>query len=210
MSVVRDVFVDFGHFQLDIPKLSLLDKGITALVGPSGSGKTTFLKVLLGLQKCSSFSWTFKGKELGKVPSEKRQLGVVFQENDVFPHFTVEQNMRFAGNPRHKSKQGLEKLFDRVSKALDITHLLGQKARHLSGGERQRLALANALMSRPHILLLDEPFSCLDRERHESARLLIRHLIEEFDIPAVMVTHDLQDINHLSNFVITISAGRLA
>lgn len=209
MSVIKNIFVDFGHFQLDIPHIILPDQGVTAIVGPSGSGKTTFLKVLLGLYKCPVFSWMFKGEDLAHISPEKRRLGIVFQDNEVFPHLTVWQNMHFAGKPRLKSKQSLEKLLKQVSHALDITHLLKQKAGHLSGGERQRLALANALMSRPCFLLLDEPFSSLDRQRHASARALIKDITKEFAIPVVMVTHDFSDVREMASSVITLSNGRV-
>ena len=209
MSLISNIFVDFGHFQLDIPKLSLSDQGITAIVGPSGSGKTTFLKVLLGVQKCPAFSWMFNGKDLAKLSPQKRKLGIVFQDSDIFPHKTVEDNMRFAGKPRHKSKQGLEDLFEKVVRALDIAHLLQQKAGCLSGGERQRLAIANALMNCPQILLLDEPFSSLDDQRHNIARSLIRRLVKDLDIPTVIVTHDVKDINEMAHLVITLSKGKM-
>ena len=209
MSLVQNVFVDFGSFQLDIPHLSLSDEGITALVGESGSGKTTFLKVLLGVQKCASFSWIFKGEDLAKLSLQKRRIGVVFQENDIFPHLTGEQNMLFAGSPRHKSKQDLKKLLDKVAHVLEINHILKQKARDLSGGEQQRLAIANALMSQSRILLLDEPFSALDSKRHQAAQSLIRNLVEEFNIPALMVTHDVRDINEVAHFVIHLSDGKV-
>ena len=209
MSVVKNIFVDFGHFQLDIPHLTLADEGITAIVGPSGSGKTTFLKVLLGLYKCPVFSWIFKEQDLAHIPPQQRRLGIVFQDNEVFPHLTVWQNMHFAGKPRLKSKQSLEKLLKHVSQALDITHLLKQKARHLSGGERQRLALANALMSRPYFLLLDEPFSSLDKQRHASAKALIKDITKEFAIPVLMVTHDFSDVREMASSIVMLSKGRV-
>ncbi len=209
MSLIKNIFVDFGHFKLDISKLSLSDKGITAIVGPSGSGKTTFLRVLLGLQKCPSFFWNFRGEDLAILPSEKRQLGFVFQDSDIFPHMTVEENMRFAGKPRHKSKEQLKNIFNHLENTLDMTHLLKQRALHLSGGERQRLAIANALMSQPKVLLLDEPFSSLDEKRHDAARSLIKKVAMDFDIPVIMVTHNKKDIDQVANQIITLSEGQV-
>ena len=209
MSLIKNIFIDFGHFKLDIPKLSLSDKGIIAVVGPSGSGKTTFLKVLLGLQGCSSFHWNFKGKDLSRMPIEEKQLGFVFQDSDIFPHMSVEENMKFAGKPRHKSKESLNDIFTHLTGILDITHLLKQRASHLSGGERQRLAIANALMTHPKVLLLDEPFSCLDERRHEAARSLIKKISIDFDIPVIMVTHDKKDVEQIANQVITIENGKI-
>ena len=209
MSLIKNIFIDFGHFKLDILELSLSDNGIIAVVGPSGSGKTTFLKVLLGLQRCSSFSWEFKGKDLTRLSLEKRQLGFVFQDSDIFPHMSVEANMKFAGKPRHKSNESLNDIFTHLADTLDITHLLKQRASHLSGGERQRLAIANALMTRPKVLLLDEPFSSLDEERHEAARSLIKKVATDFDIPIIMVTHDKKDIEQIANQVISLSKGKI-
>ena len=209
MSLIKNIFVDFGHFKLDISKLSLSDKGITAIVGPSGSGKTTFLRVLLGLQKCPSFFWNFKGSDLAKLPLEGRQLGFVFQDSDIFPHMTVEENMRFAGKPRHKSKESLNSTLNHLINTLDITHLLQQRALQLSGGERQRLAIANALMTHPQLLLLDEPFSSLDEKRHEAARSLIKKVALDFDIPVIMVTHNKKDIEQVANQIITLSQGQV-
>ena len=209
MSLIKSIFIDFGHFKLDISKLSLSDKGIVAIVGPSGSGKTTFLKVLLGLQRCPSFSWNFKGKNLAELPLEKKQLGFVFQDSDIFPHMSVEENMKFAGKPRHPSQRSLNDSFNHLADTLDITHLLKQKALHLSGGERQRLAIANALMTHPKALLLDEPFSSLDEKRHDVAISLIKKVATDFDIPVIMVTHDKKDIEQIANQVITLSKGKI-
>ena len=209
MSLIKNIFIDFGHFKLDISKLSLSDKGIIAIVGPSGSGKTTFLKVLLGLQRCSSFHWNFKGTDLAKLHIEERRLGFVFQDSDIFPHMTVEKNMRFAGKPRHKSQKDLNSILNHLADTLDISHLLKQRASHLSGGERQRLAIANALISHPRILLLDEPFSCLDEERHDAARSLIKKITTDFNIPVIMVTHDKRDVEQIANQVITIENGKI-
>ena len=209
MSLIKNIFVDFGHFKLEISKLSLSDKGIVAVVGPSGSGKTTFLKVLLGLYECASFSWDFKGGDLAKLSLEKRQLSFVFQDSDVFPHMTVEQNMKFAGKPRHKSRDSLDGTFNHLVNILDIAHLLKQRASHLSGGERQRLAIANALMAQPKVLLLDEPFSSLDEERHDTARSLIEKVATDFDIPVIMVTHDKKDIDQIAQQIITLKNGKV-
>ena len=209
MSLIKNIFVDFGHFKLDIPRLSLSDKGIVAIVGPSGSGKTTFLRVLLGLQRCTSFSWGFRGEDLVKISLEKRQLGFVFQDSDIFPHMTVEQNMKFAGKPRHKLKESLNTIFKHLVEILEIAHLLKQKAIHLSGGERQRLAIANALMSLPKALLLDEPFSSLDEKRHDTAISLIKKVSMDFDIPVIMVTHNKKDIEQFANQAITLSDGKV-
>ena len=209
MSLISNIFVDFRHFKLDISHLSLPDQGITAIVGPSGSGKTTFLKVLLGIQKCPTFSWIFDEKDLAKIPIQKRRLGIVFQDSDIFSHKTVEENMRFAGQPRHQSKQELEYLLKKIANTLEITHLLKQKAGYLSGGERQRLAIANALMNCPQVLLLDEPFSSLDEKKHSIARSLIKNLVKDLDIPTVMVTHNIRDIQEMAHLVITLSEGKV-
>ena len=143
----------------------------------------------------SFFSWDFKGDDLARLSPERRQLGVVFQDSDIFPHMTVEQNMKFAGRPHHRSRESSNDIFNHLASTLDMTHLLGQGALHLSGGERQRLAIANALMTHPKALLLDEPFSSLDEKRHEAARSLIQKITVDFDIPVIMVTHNQKDID---------------
>ena len=192
---------------MDIPLLELKDTGISALTGPSGSGKTSFLRILSGLDSCSSLEWIFHNEDLAKLPVSQRRIGFVFQSLELFPNMTAYENIRFGGlcsNPSYW-KQDL----DFLVKSLDISHCQKQKTDELSRGEAQRVALARSLITRPRILFLDEPFSSLDEVNRKSARKLIQQIVEHYQIPVLLVSHDPQDVQSLAHTVISIQNGHI-
>jgi ABC-type sulfate/molybdate transport systems ATPase subunit len=209
MSVVKDLIRDYGSFKLEIPRWEILDSGVTALWGPSGSGKTSVFRVLLGLEECSRLSWIFKDQDLAKLPVAKKNLGVVFQNYELFPHLTAQENILFAAEAKSLSKADTKAQLSRLSERLGLKSCLTRKAQLLSGGEKQRVALARALMSRPRFLLLDEPFSALDENLRAEARELVREVLLEENIPALLVTHDDRDLKALAQRVQKIENGRL-
>jgi sulfate transport system ATP-binding protein/putative spermidine/putrescine transport system ATP-binding protein len=209
MSVVKNLIRDYGNFKLEIPHWEILDSGVTALWGPSGSGKTSVFRVLLGLEECPTLSWTFKGQDLAQLPVAKKNLGVVFQNYELFPHLTAQENILFAAEAKNLRKADAKAQLSRLSERLGLKSCLANKAQLLSGGEKQRVALARALMSRPQFLLLDEPFSALDENLRAEARELVREVLLEENIPALLVTHDDRDLKALAQRVQKIENGRL-
>ena len=206
MSVVKNLKKKYGNFTIDIPELSLPDQGITGLVGASGAGKTSFLRILSGLDACSSLKWIFQEQDLAKLPVREKRIGFVFQSLELFPHMTACQNIQFAGEASQKSwKKDMEFLIQ----SLNLSHVMHQKASKLSRGEAQRTALCRALIIRPRILFLDEPFSSLDDENRNKASSLVQQMVEHYKIPAVLVSHHSDDIQNLSRKIIKMRSGKI-
>lgn len=209
MSRVENLIVNFDHFHLSIPEWEIQDHGITALLGPSGSGKSTVFRILLGLQSCDSLRWDFKGTDLARLPVRDRRLGVVFQSYELFPHLTARENILFAAEARKISKPESYKALTNLIDELHMENFIDRRSSLCSGGEKQRIALARAIIGRPRILLLDEPFSALDEELRAEARTLLKKVIQNNQIPAVLVSHDLRDAQELANKTYRLNKGQL-
>ncbi len=206
MSIVKNLKKTYGNFTIDIPEFNIPDQGITGLVGPSGAGKTSFLRILSGLDSCPSLQWFFDGQDLAKQPIRKRKIGFVFQSLELFPHMTSYKNIQFAGEISNPSwKKDIEFLIQ----SLDLSRVIHQKASELSRGEAQRTALARSLITHPRILFLDEPFSSLDDENRKKASSLVKKMTTHYKIPAILVSHHLEDIKNLSQNTIQIQNGKI-
>ena len=205
MSVIQNLKKKYGSFVINIPELKIKDEGISALVGPSGSGKTSFLRILSGLDACPSLKWVFQGLDLAQAPIEKRKIGFVFQSLELFPNMSVYDNIQFGGLCSSKEKEDIDFLIY----CLDLSHCKNYKADQLSRGEAQRVALARALMIQPRILFLDEPFSSLDDVNKSKARKLVQKMVQHYKIPAILVSHDIKDIQALAHTVIYLKNGEV-
>ena len=188
---VRDLVVAFGS-RLVVDHLSIkLELGeVVALLGPSGSGKTTVLRAVAGLLEPDAGSVWVDGREVTRVPAHRRDVGMVFQDDQLFPHLDVAGNvgfgLRMRGIPR--AARGAA-----VGEALGLVGLAGFEGRRidrLSGGEAKRVALARSLAPRPKVLLLDEPLTGLDRELHDRLAGDLADLLRATSTTAVLVTHD--------------------
>ena len=174
-----------------------VDKGeVLAVMGPSGSGKTTLLNFILGSLD-GAFSTTgtvaLNGRSLDGVPTHQRHIGLQFQDHLLFPHLTVGENLAF-GVPRKYSRSTRWQL---VKQALTDCGLEGyehEAPKHLSGGQQARISLMRTLLSEPGLVLLDEPFSKLDSELRGQFRQFVFGQIKSRMIPALIVTHDIQDV----------------
>lgn len=185
-----------------------IDTPITGIFGPSGAGKTSFLHVLAGLTKPDEGVLLINDKEVYNsdkkinLPPEKRKIGYVFQEGRLFPHMTVLQNLKYG----IKKEVGIINI-NEVSDLLNITANLQQKTTQISGGQAQRVAIGRALLSSPDILVLDEPFSSLDKHLRQNIIYLLKPLINKLQIPLLVISHDLSDLLLLSDQLLIINNG---
>lgn len=184
------------------------EKGsFTCLTGPSGSGKSTALRIIAGLEKSSAEIFLNGTKISGKNPGE-RNIGFVFQQSTLFMNMNVEKNIAFGLKCRGVKKEEQKKI---VSELLEKTGLSGFEKRScgsLSGGEEQRVSLARTLAVKPDLILLDEPFSALDKERRESLGKLLKKLQETEKLTFIMVTHDMEEAEKLSDYIVRIENGK--
>jgi ABC-type Fe3+/spermidine/putrescine transport system ATPase subunit len=213
MSLIKNLNLHFksDSFDLKIDELEIADQGVTAFWGHSGSGKTTLFKTLIGLYEPEKWSWTFKGEALHELPISERRLGVVFQNYELFPHLTAEENIKIVIHARHSPEQ-VERILQQCESFKERLHLQScwsTRADKISGGEKQRVALLRALLSRPRLLLLDEPFSALDPHLRKEARQLLKSVLEEFDTPVYLITHDQEDVVALAHTQIQLNKGRV-
>ncbi len=209
MSVIKNIYFKQADFVLDIPQMKLNDTSVTALVGPSGSGKSTFLRVLLGVEELESWSWELGGVNIAKLSVEERDFGVVFQSLELFPHLSAKENILFPLRCRNELNQEFSSRVEQLAQRLQIEEHLDRKPSQLSGGEKQRVALARALSFKPRFLFLDEPFSSLDEETRENSRRLVKEVLDEYEVPALLVSHDRSDIEALATKVYQIRNGQL-
>ena len=180
-----------------------------SLLGPSGCGKTTTLRMVAGLERPSSGSILIAGHDVSTVSPEARDIGMVFQSLALFPHMTVADNIAFGLRMRGRAT---DRLVDVIRAALARVRLPGYEDRYpesLSGGQQQRVALARALVTSPAVLLLDEPFSALDRSLREELTLEFAALLREIGATTVFGTHDQEEAFSMSDRVAVIDGGRL-
>lgn len=191
---LNGVIKNFGaHRALDAIDLSIRPGEFIALLGPSGCGKTTALRVLSGLELIDGGNILIDGEDVAAVPTNKRDIGMVFQSYSLFPHMTVLENVEFGLRMR---KAAAAERSRRASEALDLVGLdrfSHRFAHQLSGGQQQRVALARALVTRPRVLLLDEPLSALDAKVRVQLRDEIRRIQTDLGITTVFVTHDQEE-----------------
>ena len=213
MSIIKNINLKFGSFVFSIDELTLADQGVTAFLGPSGSGKTTFFNTLVGLHSPKDWSWHFKNEDLAKLSLAERRLGVVFQTYELFPHMTAEENIRIVFDVKNKKTENsmdFKTFIQPFLAKLKLDQCWHTKAGDLSGGEKQRIALLRAVISKPRLLLLDEPFSALDSLARLEARAMVKSVVADLDIPVYLITHDQADVQALANHVVYMKDGRVS
>ncbi|MCX8087459.1 MAG: ABC transporter ATP-binding protein [Rhodocyclaceae bacterium] len=199
-----------GHTVVDRLSLSLQEGEIGCLLGASGCGKTTVLRLIAGFERPTAGRILLRGTVVadpaGNVPPEKRRIGMVFQDYALFPHLTVAGNVAFG--LREKSALARRQV-DELLELVGLSGLGGKYPHELSGGQQQRVALARALAPRPHLLLLDEPFSNLDVELRERLSLEVRAILKETGTAAILVTHDQHEAFAVADQVGVMHEGRI-
>jgi putative spermidine/putrescine transport system ATP-binding protein len=180
-----------------------------SLLGPSGCGKTTLLRLIAGLLVPELGTVSVGGRDLTRVAAHRRNIGVVFQNYALFPHLTVAENVAFGLRAQRVANADIE---TRVREALALVRMEGFADRSvlaLSGGQQQRIAVARAIVVKPSLLLLDEPFSALDRKLRETMQIELRHLLRELGITSIFVTHDQDEALVMSDRIAVMNDGRI-
>lgn len=185
-----------------------LEEGeMLVLLGPSGCGKTTLLNVVAGLLEPDTGTVVVSGADLTKVPTHQRNISMVFQTWALFPSMTVEQNVAFGLKMRKVPKAEQRERVAEALKLVRLDHLADRKPAQLSGGQQQRVALARAIVTRPKVLLLDEPLSSLDHQIRVELRRELRRLQRELGLTGIYVTHDHSEALALGDKIVVMKAG---
>ena len=197
-----------GDFTLHAD-LTLPEGKLTVILGPSGCGKTTLLHLAAGFLRPAA-GGIFEGRrEVTHLKSEKRRVGVVFQDHALFPHMSVEKNVSFGPRMRGANRREAREIAREKLRLVELTSLAHRRPASLSGGERQRVALARALAIAPDIVLLDEPFSSLDAALRVSLRRQVKSILGDAGVTAVLVTHDQEEALAMADYLAVMNAGRI-
>jgi len=206
-----DVTKQLGTLKLEAAFQS--DSPVIGLFGPSGAGKSSIIHMIAGLSKPDRGTIVIGGETVDDtakglhVPPYRRRIGYVFQDARLFPHRNVAQNLDY-GRRMNKLPPDAAHL-KRILDLLDIGHLQTRRPGQLSGGERQRVALGRALLSKPRLLLLDEPLGSLDQDRKAEILPYLERLRDEENIPMVYVSHDPDETRRLAGHVVMLKHGRI-
>ena len=198
-----DVMMRQQSFLLEVRESASVE--VLGLFGPSGSGKTSLLEAIAGIRTPDEGvirvgdRTLFDSRARINVPARDRRIGYVPQDALLFPHLNVTGNIQYGS---HSNEAGLVDI-------LDLRPLLGRRVQTLSGGEKQRVAIARALMTKPSILLLDEPLAAVDRERRDVILPYVLRIRRELHVPLIYVTHDAEEMSSIADRVLTLDGGRV-
>src|SRR6266404_2146529 len=208
--IVRGANKHYGDFAaLDNVDFEVPSGSLTALLGPSGSGKSTLLRAIAGLDQPDTGTITINGRDVTRVPPQRRGIGFVFQHYAAFKHMTVRDNVAFGPKIRKRPKAEVKQKVDELLETVGLSGFQTRYPGQLSGGQRQRMALARALAVDPRVLLLDEPFGALDARVREDLRAWLRRLHDEVHVTTIIVTHDQEEAMEVAGQIVVINQGRV-
>lgn len=208
MMINIDVVKQLTTFSFEFKQM-VPCQGVTAILGVSGAGKSTLINLINGLIKPDQGKISLNDVTLVAtkqnifVPPEQRNIGTVFQDALLFPHLRVIKNLIYGAKNINRQK------FDEIINVLNINHLLKRYPAMLSGGEKQRVAIGRALLTNPRLLLMDEPLSALDMPRKKELLSYIDTLVNEFKVPIIYVTHNINEVKRIANYVVILEQGKL-
>lgn len=209
MILLEDLRLELPGFTLRDVNLRIETGDYFIVVGPTGSGKTLLLETIAGLHRATSGRICIDGQDVTSLESEKRGIGMVYQDCALFPHLTVEENITFGLRVRRKPGQEIRRELDRVVGLFGIERLLPRRPENLSGGEKQKVALARAMATNPRVLLLDEPLGALDPQTRENVRQEIAKIHAELAITTIHVTHDFEEAMSMGTRVAVLGEGSI-
>ncbi len=202
-------YAKISEFDLNIDELKIKNRDFFGIVGGSGCGKTTLLKIIAGLIDLDYGKIYMNEKALNDILPQRRNIGMIFQENLLFPHMNVYENISFGLKIKKVQKREILKLIDDVLQSVGLKGFEKRYPNELSGGQKQRVSLARALVLKPEVLLMDEPFSALDPELRKDMRNLILKIHKEYNMTIVFVTHDIEEAFNLFDNMIIMKEGRI-
>ena len=198
-----------GQLVLDIPVLTIADGELMALLGPSGCGKTTTLRCIAGSIDVDRGAIVIGGRDVTRLPPHRRNVGMVFQSYALFPHMTARENVAYGLEARGVARAEIRQRVDEALALVALEGLADRLPRQLSGGQQQRVAMARAVVYRPDVLLLDEPFSSLDAKLRIAMRVEVARLQKVLGVTTIFVTHDQQEALALADRVAVMNQGRI-
>ena len=212
LEINNVTFAASAQSKVNNVSLTIENQGdIVCLLGPSGIGKTTILRTIAGLEKVQSGKIILKNKILSSdnihIEPENRNISMGFQDNSLFPHYTVLENIKFGADRNKKKKKGLN--LNEINKLLHIEHIADKYPHQISSGEAQRASLARSLLSNPDLLLLDEPLSNVDQNFKEEIQVKLKQILTEHKITTIIVTHDSYEAFYLGTKCGIILDGQL-
>jgi len=190
-----------------------MQQQLLGIVGVSGCGKSTLLKNIVGLLQPTHGSIQFNQQILFDsqqkihVPMHQRKIALIFQNALLFPHMNVQQNLCYAEKLIPQAERKFQ--FNEIIELLELTHLCQRKAHQLSGGEAQRVSIGRALLSSPHLLLLDEPLTGLDQQLKQQILPFLQRIKDELNLPMIYVTHHLEELKYLKADILQLDQGQL-
>lgn len=198
------------HIALQAIDLDIGSGEMIALLGPSGCGKTTLLRTIAGLEMATTGTILFDGRDVTDLEIQQRNTGMVFQRYALFPHMSVEKNIRFGLTVRNMPRAEQDQRLEEILEVVQLGDFRDRFPAQLSGGQMQRVALARTLVTRPSILMLDEPFANLDTNLRSEMRSFIKTLQAHFNITTIFVTHDQSEAMEIADRIAIIFDGRIA
>ena len=208
MLELQNISCSFPNFSLTDISFSVAEGEYFILLGESGAGKSLLLEAIAGLNPIKGGKLLLEGKDITNEKIQQRGIGLVFQDQAVFPHLSVKENIAFPLKYRHISKSEKEKTIVEITALLRINRLLNRRPATLSGGELQRVALARVLVQKPKVLLLDEPLSATDSKLRSELRALLRN-INRMGQTIVHVTHDFDEAVSLADRIAIMNQGKI-
>ena len=202
---IINLIKSFPGFTLGPINLKLQDNTIMVLIGPTGSGKSTLLNIIVGLTKPDKGSIYINGVDITNVPIELRRIGYSFQNPSLFPHLNVYENIVFG--IRKSIRNNKKSVINRLVESFGVSHLLDRDIHALSGGEMQKISLARMLVTKPKIMLMDEPLVHLDTKTRVQLRKDLRRILKEEEVLGIYVTHFEDDVYALADSVSVLEKG---
>jgi len=209
MLTLTDVTWLYQHLPMRFT-LSVRQGELIAVLGPSGAGKSTLLNLVAGFLQPANGRITIEGQDHTHTPPAARPVSMLFQENNLFTHLTVRQNIGLGMHPGLRLNAGQQQKLSDIAAQMGIGDLLARLPGELSGGQRQRVALARCLVREQPILLLDEPFSALDPALRQEMLLLVKEVCERQSLTMLMVSHSVEDAVRIAPRSVVIADGRIA